>query len=879
MKRVLLFLKGVCMGLADVVPGVSGGTMALILGIYTEFVDTLKGLNLRWLQPLWRWVSGEDREQAKEDLLEQLGALNLGFLVTLGLGIVVALGVGSAVIPELIENYPVQTRAFFFGLIVASVWVPFRMIDVGTSKKIIITVVLGLVGAGFGWVATDPGNQFEMTREVTDVESEGETLEDLARRAPSAATTEAIFWAPENEPLRVAIEESAPDDYLMLGEIREEAKDADAASKAALKARSEPYNELQVPAGVSVKVPRPAHWYVFLAGAIAICAMLLPGISGSYILLILGAYFFILNALKGFVKTLATGTFPESQASFVLLFCLGAGIGLLSFARLLSYLLHRFPAYTLGALVGLMVGCLRGIWPFRASIDGAMSNVMPGLIQRFCLLRAHCLHRRARDRDHTDLAGWSGRRRGDTSNMIEHRAGYQHPPTGRFSGHIMDVTMRRIASLSLVLLAAAALLVACGGADFDEDGVVDTEDNCPKIINPEQDDRDGDGLGDTCDNCVSESNAEQLDGDGDGIGDVCDNCPETHNVAQTDTDGDGDGDACDSDQDNDGLDNEADNCPKTPNPDQQDGDGDGAGDACDNCLGLENPEQTDIDDDRVGDLCDICPTDSDPQQTDGDGDGFGDVCDVCPAISDPEQPDQDNDGVGDNCDNCLTEANESQSDIDDDGDGDACDEDIDGDELLNEDDNCPRESNPDQEDSDGDGAGDLCDGCPATANPDQMDSDEDGVDDLCDVCPNEADLEQTDSDNDGFGDACDNCTFEPNPDQTDGDGDGAGDTCDNCLATENAEQTDSDGDGVGDACDNCPETTNDQQADRDGDQVGDSCDNCPADSNPNQEDDDGDGRGNVCEETCDGEDSDRDGVPDECDNCPEVFNPNQEQLC
>jgi putative membrane protein len=376
MDRVLLFLKGVCMGLADVVPGVSGGTMALILGIYKEFVDTLKGLHIRWVRPLWQWVRGEDREVARAALFEQIGQMNLGFLITLGLGIFVALGVGSAVIPELMENYPVQMRAFFFGLIVASVWVPFRMIEVGKAKKITAVVAFGVAGAAFGWLVTDPGNQFEVTREIAEVESTGETLEHLARRAPSAETTAEIFWAEQNQPLREAIRSSQPDTYMMLEQAHEEASEGDV-SKSALEARSKPYNEIQVPEGVTVAVPRPSHWYVFFAGAIAICAMLLPGISGSYILLILGAYFFILNALKGFVKTLVAGSFPASQSAYVLLFCIGAGIGLLSFARLLSYLLERFPAYTLGALVGLMVGCLRGIWPFRAPVDGRVTNVFP----------------------------------------------------------------------------------------------------------------------------------------------------------------------------------------------------------------------------------------------------------------------------------------------------------------------------------------------------------------------------------------------------------------------------------------------------------------------------------------------------------------------
>jgi putative membrane protein len=377
MNRILLFLKGVCMGLADVVPGVSGGTMALILGIYTEFIDSIKGLHLRWIKPLWRWVTGGRRQDDWQALMAEVETLNLPFLITLGAGIVVALGVGAAFIPGLMAEFPVQMRAFFFGLILASVYVPLRMISVGKGPTLAGVVLAAVLGAGFGYVVTNPGNTYELTREWTQVESAGESLKDLARRAPSAIPTDQIYWAPENEPLRRQIAAEKPELASQLAALHADEKDIDATDKKAIKARAAPYDELHVPASVEVHVPRPAHWYVFLAGMIAISAMLLPGISGSYILLIFGAYFFILNALKGFVTAVASGSLPMAQGGFVLVFCAGAGIGLLTFARLLSYLLHRFPAYTLGALVGLMVGCLRGIWPFRTTVEGIAVNVWP----------------------------------------------------------------------------------------------------------------------------------------------------------------------------------------------------------------------------------------------------------------------------------------------------------------------------------------------------------------------------------------------------------------------------------------------------------------------------------------------------------------------
>ncbi|MFB6351393.1 MAG: DUF368 domain-containing protein [Bradymonadaceae bacterium] len=382
MQRVILFLKGVCMGASDVIPGVSGGTMALILGIYRRLVEAIRGLHLHWVPPLWRWlVGGRDREDW-EEFRRQLGTMDLAFLVTLGGGIVAAIVVGSVVIPELMAQFPVAMRAFFFGLIIASVWVPLQMIDATSTTGLALAVIVGLLAAGFGYTVTNPGRSFEATQSWHAIESQGESLERITRRGPSAAATVAVYWAPQNEALRETIRQQAPEKAETFAEHRERltSESGGVPNKDELKKLSEPYQTLQVPEGTTVSVPRPAFWYVFIAGAIAICAMILPGISGSYILLILEAYFFVLNAVKGSIELLLDGMLPLAQFSFVALFLAGATIGILSFARLLSYLLSEYPTPTLAGLVGLMVGCLRGIWPFRATVDGATVNALPAAV-------------------------------------------------------------------------------------------------------------------------------------------------------------------------------------------------------------------------------------------------------------------------------------------------------------------------------------------------------------------------------------------------------------------------------------------------------------------------------------------------------------------
>jgi hypothetical protein len=427
----------------------------------------------------------------------------------------------------------------------------------------------------------------------------------------------------------------------------------------------------------------------------------------------------------------------------------------------------------------------------------------------------------------------------------------------------------------------------CVGADTDNDGVPDSDDNCLSVPNPNQDDGDGDGDGDVCDNCPSVPNPSQADADSDGDGDACDNCVNAANPNQEDVDADGDGDACD-------------NCASVYNPAQDDGDSDGVGNACDLCPAAYNPGQQDADGDLDGDACDNCPSAYNPTQTDGDADGAGNACDNCASAYNPSQQDTDGDLLGDTCDNCSAVYNPGQQDADGDGDGDACDPctDADMDGVCEPGDNCAGVPNSSQTDSDADGFGDDCDVCAAIYNPGQQDADVDGRGDLCDNCVGMPNPGQSDVDSDLVGDACDNCINDYNPGQEDADADGRGDVCDlctagdadndgacdevdNCVGTYNPTQADADADAVGNACDNCPSAYNPGQQDADADGLGDACDNCSTAYNPGQQDGDADGDGDACDNCSMAynptqQDGDADGDGNACDNCPAAYNPGQQ---
>jgi putative membrane protein len=239
-------LKGFCMGSADIIPGVSGGTMALILGIYERLLSAIRSFDRAWLENIFRFR-----------ISDALARNDLPFLIPLGFGIVFAIVFFTRVIPlpTLIITHPELVYGLFFGLILASIVILMGEVEKYGVKEIMITIIGVLLGF---------------------------TIVNL----------------------------------------------------------------------VPVETPTAA-WFVFLCGFIAISAMLLPGISGSFILLILGKYAYIINALG------------ELDLIVIAAFGLGALSGLVVFSRTIVWLLEHYHQPTLLVIKGILIGSLWIIWPFQ----------------------------------------------------------------------------------------------------------------------------------------------------------------------------------------------------------------------------------------------------------------------------------------------------------------------------------------------------------------------------------------------------------------------------------------------------------------------------------------------------------------------------------
>jgi putative membrane protein len=259
---LVISLKGMAMGAADVVPGVSGGTIALITGIYQELINTISSINLDAFNIL-----------RKNGIVAAFRAINGAFLSFLILGILISVLSLAKLFHYLLDHEPVLVWSFFFGLIVASILLIGKMV-----KKWNINTITALITGtiiSFGITIISPAH--------------------------------------------------GPD----------------------------------------------ALWYLFLSGMLAFISMILPGISGSFILLLLGAYQLVLGKVNGLLDGIALGDSTLLTASIIALtvFVLGGITGLLSFSRILKWMFEKYEELTLALLTGFLIGSLNKVWPWKQTLS------------------------------------------------------------------------------------------------------------------------------------------------------------------------------------------------------------------------------------------------------------------------------------------------------------------------------------------------------------------------------------------------------------------------------------------------------------------------------------------------------------------------------
>ena len=372
-------LRGVCMGAADVIPGVSGGTIALILGIYPRLIDAVGGLGTGLLrrarsQSFWRLLAAGARDP------ERLGRDRAGddagrvlFLASLAVGVLAAIAVGARILPDLLSLYPAQMRGLFLGLVLASVAVPLRAMRRGGPSRWLPGIAAALVSA---WFVGLP--------EPTSQRAGGRVLLEFAE--PAAAE---VRLTPGNLTLLATGEGVRPDvafgpaesTSVPVGSLGVEIAVVARMAGAAGNVAAGSIREVEGPvAGLRVSQPDalrggrdPSLAYLLLGGVLAISAMALPGISGSFVLLVLGLYYYVLH-------TLSLAIYHQDAGAILTVGAMAAAmaVGLLTFVRLLKRMFARWHDVTLAVLVGLMLGSLRKLWPFtRFSEEGREVMALP----------------------------------------------------------------------------------------------------------------------------------------------------------------------------------------------------------------------------------------------------------------------------------------------------------------------------------------------------------------------------------------------------------------------------------------------------------------------------------------------------------------------
>ena len=368
------------MGAADVIPGVSGGTVALILGIYPRLVGAVGSVGPAMMHRIRR---RSFRLLVKEGLRDpdRLGdtpdgaqAGHVLLLASVVAGIVPAIVVGAQVLPPLLSAHPEQMRGLFLGLVAASVTIPARQIRHRSLRRWLLAT--GTAAATVWFVGLPEPSTRHAGGTVTlefagPVESELRlTPRNLTLIAPGEGGRPDIEYGLRAS--RIVPAGAATAEVEIIARMAGSAGNLPPGSIRGWDGPAELSLAHQPSALTGGR--DPGLLYVFVGGALAISAMVLPGISGSFVLLLLGLYHFVLHSLA-----LALRHGDPGGAVVVVTMLVAMAAGLLTFSRVLRFLFTRWRGATLAVLVGLMIGSLRKLWPFvDHAADGREVMTLPG---------------------------------------------------------------------------------------------------------------------------------------------------------------------------------------------------------------------------------------------------------------------------------------------------------------------------------------------------------------------------------------------------------------------------------------------------------------------------------------------------------------------
>lgn len=252
-EYIILYIKGFLMGIADLIPGVSGGTIAFITGIYDTLLDAAASIDKTFIKHVLKF-----------EIKAAIAHLHFRFIIPLVLGMFTAMITLARVMHYLINEQPIPTWALFFGLIGASIIVIWNKLDDHFSPINLLIISIGAIFA-----------------------------------------------------------------YMMVSLIPVDTPDA--------------------------------FWFIYLCGIIGITAMILPGLSGSFLLLILGKYEYITGALKN--------PFAEGAPLILIVFLMGTATGLLSFSKILNFFMKNYRVKTMAFLTGILIGSMKKVWPWKEVLE------------------------------------------------------------------------------------------------------------------------------------------------------------------------------------------------------------------------------------------------------------------------------------------------------------------------------------------------------------------------------------------------------------------------------------------------------------------------------------------------------------------------------